>query len=149
MRRNIMLFTTLLLATGALRLVGAGDRGAIAGTATPNVAGTWEGIWSHRQGSGQITLRLAQEGTTVTGRQSVVAVTPLFGAQRGRRRGRITLGQEVRDGRIEDSTLIFHVQALDLPSRQVNFTLTVSGETMTGTVCADTCGTMKLQKSNL
>jgi hypothetical protein len=129
-------------------LVGAGDRGAIAGTATPNVAGTWEGTWSHRQGSGRITLRLAQEGTTVTGRQSVVAVTRLFGPQRGRR-GRITLGQEVRDGRIEDSTLIFHVQALDLPSRQVNFTLTVSGETMTGTMCADTCGTMKLQKSNL
>ena len=150
MPRKITLFMTLLLATVALMLVGAGDRGAIAGTATPNVAGTWEGTWSHRHGSGQITLRLAQEGTTVTGRQSVVSVTPLFGAQRGRRIGQqIKLGQEVRDGHIEDSTLIFHVQALDLPRRQVNFTLTVSGETMTGTVCADTCGTMKLQKSNL
>src|SRR5262245_52524258 len=106
-------------------LVGAGDRGAIAGTATPNVAGTWEGTWRHRQGSGQITLRLAQEGTTVTGRQSVVGVTPLFGAQRRRIGRQIKLGQEVRDGHIEDSTLIFHVQALDLPGRQVNFTLTI------------------------
>ena len=150
MPRHIMLCRILVSATVALMLVGAGDRGAIAGTATPNVAGTWEGTWRHRHGSGQITLRLAQEGTTVTGRQSVVSVTPLFGAERGRRIGRqISLGQEVRDGHIEDSTLIFHVQALDLPRRQVNFTLTVSGETMTGTVCADTCGTMKLQKSNL
>jgi hypothetical protein len=73
MPRNIMLCTTLLLATGALLLVGAGDHGASAGTATPNVAGTWEGTWSHRQGSGRITLRLTQEGTTVTGRRSVVA----------------------------------------------------------------------------
>ena len=150
MPRNIMLFTTLLLATVVLTLVCAGDREAIAGTATPKFAGTWGGTWRHRHGSGQITLRLAQEGTTVTGRQSVVSVTPLFGAQRGRRIGQqIKLGREVRDGQIEDSTLIFHVQALDLPRRQVNFTLTVSGETMTGTARADTCGTAKLQKSNL
>ena len=150
MPRQIILFTTLMFATVALIFEGLGDGGAAAGTATPSVAGTWEGTWSHRHGSGQITLRLAQEGTTVTGRQSVVGVNPLFGAQRGRRIGRqIKLGQEVRDGHIEDSTLIFHVQALDLPGRQVNFTLTVSGETMTGMVCADTCGTAKLQKSNL
>jgi hypothetical protein len=44
------------------------------------------------------------------------------------------------------STLIFNVEALDIPRRQVNFTLTVSGETLTGTVCADTCGTMKPQR---
>jgi hypothetical protein len=76
-------------------------------------------------------------------------VTPLFGAQRGRRIGQpVKLGREIRDGHIEDSTLIFNVEALDLVSRQVNFTLTISAETMTGTVCADTCGTMKLQKSN-
>ena len=150
MPRTITLFMTLLSATVALMFVGAGDRRAIAGTATPNVAGTWEGTWSHRHGSGQITLRLAQEGTNVTGRQSVVGVTPLFGAQRGRRIGQqISIGQEVREGHIEDSTLIFHVQALDLPRRQVNFTLTITGETMAGTVCADTCGTIKLQKSNL
>jgi hypothetical protein len=149
MPRNIALFMTLLCATVALMLVSAGDRGAVAGTATPDVAGSWEGTWSHRHGSGRITLQLAQEGTKVTGRQSVVSVTPLFGAQRGRRIGQqIKLGREIRDGHIEDSTLIFNVEALDLVSRQVNYTLTISAETMTGTVCADTCGTMKLQKSN-
>jgi hypothetical protein len=124
-------------------LVGAGDGGAIAGTATPNVAGNWEGTWRHRVGSGRITLQLAQEGTNVRGRQSVVGVIPLFGAQRGQH---INLGQEVREGEIEDSILTFHVQALDLPGRQVNFTLAISGETMTGTVCGDTCGTVKLQR---
>jgi hypothetical protein len=146
MPRNIILLATLMLATVAHMLVGAGDRGAIAGTATPNVAGTWEGTWSHRKGSGQLTLRLAQEGTNVTGRQSVGGVIPLFGPQRGRQ---IKLGQDVRDGHIEDSTLIFHVEALNIPARQVNFTLTISGEFMTGTVCGDTCGTAKLQKSKL
>jgi hypothetical protein len=150
MPRTILWFAALLLASVGLLLAVHGGARALAGTSTPNVAGTWEGTWSHRHGSGRITLQLAQEGTTVTGRQSVVSVTPLFGALRGRRIGQpIKLGREVRDGHIEDSTLIFNVQALDLPSRQVNFTLTVSGETMTGTVCADTCGTVKLQKSNL
>lgn len=149
MPRNIMLFMTLLFATVALMLVGARPRGSVAGTGTPDVTGTWQGTWSHRHGSGRITLQLAQEGTKVTGRQSVVSVTPLFGAQRGRRIGQpVKLGREIRDGHIEDSTLIFNVEALDLVSRQVNFTLTISAETMTGTVCADTCGTMKLQKSN-
>jgi hypothetical protein len=143
---KIMLLTTLMFATGALILAGLGDGGVIAGTAPPNVAGTWEGTWSHRIGSGQITLRLAQEGTKVTGKQSVVGVIPLFGDQRGRQ---ITLGEEIRDGHIEDSTLIFHVEAPDISGRQVNFTLTVSGETMTGTVCGDTCGTAKLKKSKL
>jgi hypothetical protein len=51
----------------ALMVAGHGDGLALAGTATPNVAGAWEGTWSHRIGSGQITLRLAQEGTTVIG----------------------------------------------------------------------------------
>jgi hypothetical protein len=135
-----------MLATVALMLVGHGDRAAIAGTAVPNVGGTWEGTWSHRIGSGQVTLRLAQEGAKVTGKQSVVGVIPLFGEQRGRQ---IILGEEIRDGHIEDSTLIFHVEAPDVPGRQVNFTLTVRGETMTGTVCGDTCGTVKLKKSKL
>ena len=146
MPRYIILFTTLVLAALALMLAGHGSGGAIAGTATPNVAGTWEGTWRHRIGSGQITLRLAQEGTKVTGKQSVVGVIPLFGEQRGRQ---ILLGEEIRDGHIEDSTLIFHVEAPDTPGGQVNFTLTVSGETMTGTVCGHTCGTVKLQKSTL
>src|SRR5215813_10173585 len=55
MPRKIMLFTALVLATLALMLAGHGDGPAIAGTATPKVAGTW----SHRSaGSGQATLRL-------------------------------------------------------------------------------------------
>ena len=45
-----------------------GDGPASAGTATPDVAGTWEGTWSHRLGSEQVTLWLAQEGTKVTGK---------------------------------------------------------------------------------
>jgi hypothetical protein len=87
MPRNIMLFKTLMFGTVALTLVGAGDPGDIASTTSPDVAGTWAGAWRHRHGSGRITLRLAQEGATVTGRQGVVSVTPLFGAQRGRRIG--------------------------------------------------------------
>jgi hypothetical protein len=147
MLRNIMLYTALVSATVALMLVGNGGGPAVAGTSTPNVAGTWEGTWSHRAaGSGQVTLRLVQEGDTVTGKQSVVGVTALFGAQMGRT---INLGEEVREGHIDDSTLIFHVTAPDLPGRQVNFTLTVSGETMTGTVCGDQCGTVKLKKSKM
>lgn len=147
MLRNIMLFTALVSATVALMLIGNGGGPAVAGTSTPNVAGTWEGTWSHRAaGSGQITLRLVQEGATVTGKQSVVGVTALFGTQMGRT---INLGEEIREGHIDDSTLIFHVTAPDLPGRQVNFTLTVSGETMTGTVCGDQCGTVKLKKSKM
>jgi hypothetical protein len=147
MGRKIVLFTALVLATLALMLAGNGGGPAVAGTSTPNVAGTWEGTWRHRAaGSGNVTLRLAQEGATVTGRQSVVGVTALFGSLMGRN---ITLGQEIREGEIEDSTLIFYMLAPDLPGRQVNFTLTVSGETMTGTVCGDTCGTVKLTKSRL
>lgn len=146
MLRKIMLLTTLMLATVALILVGHSDRTVIAGTATPNVAGTWEGTWSHRIGSGQITLRLAQEGTKVTGKQSVVGVIPLFGDQAGRQ---IALGEEIRDGHIEDSTLIFHVEAPDTPAGQVNFTFTPSGDSMTGTVCGYTCGTVKVKKAKL
>jgi hypothetical protein len=147
MQRQITLFTTLVLAMLALMLPGHSDGTAVAGTATPNVSGTWEGTWSHRAaGSGQVTLRLVQEGTTVNGKQSVAGVTALFGSQIGRT---FNLGEEIREGHIDDSTLIFNVTAPDLPGRQVNFTLTVSGETMTGTVCGDQCGTVKLKKSKM
>jgi hypothetical protein len=145
MSRKTILYTAFVLATLALMLARHGDGPAIAGTATPNVAGTWEGSWSHRIGSGQITLRLAQEGTKVTGKQNVVGVVPVFGTQQRD----IALGEEIRDGQLEDSTLIFHVRAEDAPVDQVNFTLTVSGETMTGTVCGHTCGVVKLKKSRL
>jgi hypothetical protein len=43
------------------------------------------------------------------------------------------------------SCLIFHVIAENAP-RQVNFTLTVSGDAMTGTACGETCATLKLKK---
>src|SRR5262245_32723246 len=138
MQCKLMLRTTLMLATVAVIVAGFGNSGA-AGTATPNVTGSWEGTWSHRVGSGQITLRLAQDGTNVTGRQSVVGVIPVFGSQTQQ----YTLGQEIRDGQIEDSTLIFHVETQNAPVGQVNFTLTVSGDSMTGTVCGHSCGVIK------
>ena len=96
----------------ALMGAGHGDGLAGAGTATPDVAGMWEGDWNHRIGSGQMTLRLAQEGTKVIGKQSVVGVIPIFGEQQGRQ---LRLGEEVRDGQLMDSTLMFHVEAPDTP----------------------------------
>ena len=145
MPRKTILFTAFVLAILALILAGHGDGPVIAGTATPNVAGTWEGTWSHRIGSGQITLRLAQEGTKVTGKQSVVGVVPVFGSQQTT----YTLGEDIQDSTLENSTLIFHVRTENAPVDRVNFTLTVSGDTMTGTVCGHMCGILKLKKSSL
>jgi hypothetical protein len=143
MPRTIVLYAALALATFALMLGGHSAGSAGAGTATPNVAGKWEGTWTHRAGSGQITLQLAQEGTKVTGEQSLPSVMPVFGTE-GQQQ--IRLGTEVREGHLEDSTLIFHVEAPDTPGGRVNFTLTVSGESMTGTACGYTCATLKLKK---
>jgi hypothetical protein len=144
MRRNVMRCTAFALATLALILTGDGGRPSVAGTSTPNVSGTWEGAWTHEIGSGQITLRLAQEGTKVTGKQSVVGVVPVFGSQR-----EISLGEEIQGGHLEDSTLIFHVRAENAPVDRVNFTLTVSGESMVGTVCGYTCGKVRVKKSSM
>ena len=144
MARTIVLYAALALATFALMLGSHNAGSAHAGTAAPNVAGKWEGTWMHRAGSGQITLQLAQEGTKVTGEQSLPAVMPVFG---GEGQPQIRLGTEVRDGHLEDSTLIFHVAAPDTPGGQVNFTLTVSEQTMTGTACGYTCATLKLKKA--
>jgi hypothetical protein len=142
MPRTIVLCAAFALATFALMLGGHNPGSVGAGTATPNVAGKWEGTWVHRAGSGQITLQLAQEGTKATGEQSLPAVMPVFeGAEP------IRLGTEVREGHLEDSTLIFHVGAPDTPGGRVNFTLTVSGDTMTGTACGHTCATLKLKKA--
>jgi hypothetical protein len=146
MQRRLTRCMALVLGMVALMVAGHGDGLAGAGTATPDVAGMWEGDWSHRIGSGQMTLRLAQEGTKVIGKQSVVGVIPLFGEQRGRQ---LLLGEEVRDGQIMDSILMFHVDAPDTPGGQVNFTLTVSGDAMTGTVCGYTCGMVKLKRSKI
>ena len=78
------------------------------------------------------------------GQQSVAGVIPWFGVERQQQ---IPLGTEVQAGRLEDATLIFHVSAPEVPTRQVKFTLTVSGETMTGTLCGDTCGVLKLKNA--
>ena len=67
---------------------------------------------------------------------------PVFGGSRRQ----YTLGTDVREGRLEDSTLIFYVRAPDMPAGRVNFTLTVGEETMTGTACGYTCATLKLKK---
>jgi hypothetical protein len=146
MQRLLMLCMVLVGMMVVLMGAGHRDGSALAGTATPNVAGMWEGDWRHPIGSGQITLRLAQEGTKVIGKQSVVGVIPIFGEQRGRQ---LLLGEEVRDGQIMDSILMFHVEAPDTPGGQVNFTLAVSGDAMTGTVCGYTCGMVKLKRSKI
>ena len=143
MPRTIVLLTALVLVTLALMFAGHREGPAVAGTSTPNVSGTWQGTWSHEIGSGQITLRLAQEGTKVIGKQSVVNVMPVFGSQQTS----YTLGEDIQDGTLEDSTLIFHVRAEDAPVDRVNFTLTVSGDSMTGTVCGYTCGKVRMKKS--
>jgi len=145
MKNTIVIGMTLVVAMLALMGAVDGDRQAIAGAAGPKVAGTWEGSWSHRAGSGQITLQVAQEGTKVTGKANVGGVMAVFG---GEPRA-MSIGQEVRDGTLEDSTLIFHLTAPDTPSGQINFTLTVSGEDMTGTACGYTCAIVKLKKSKL
>ena len=145
MPRTILWLTALLVTTVGVMLAVHGRERALAGTSTPNVAGTWEGTWSHRAGSGQITLRLAQEGTTVTGRQSVLGVVPVF---ERRRRQQIRLAEEIREGSLENSTLIFNVEVREGPERQVNFTLNVSDDSMVGTICAFTCGTVRLKRSN-
>jgi hypothetical protein len=142
MPRTIALYAALALATFALMLGGHNAGSARAGTATPNVAGKWEGTWMHQTGSGQITLQLAQEGTKVTGEQSLPSVMPVFEGAAPMR-----LGTEVREGHLEDSTLIFYVGAPDTPGGRVNFTLTVSEQTMIGTACGYTCATLKLKKA--
>src|SRR5215475_6403717 len=97
----------------------------------------------HEIASGQIRLQLAQEGTKVSGKQSAATVMPVFGSQQTT----YTLGEDIQDGHIEDSTLIFHVRTENASVDCVNFTPTVSGDTMTGTVCGHTCGKMSLKKS--
>lgn len=143
MPRTVVLYAALALAMFALIIGGHNAGPARAGTAPPNVAGKWEGTWSHRAGSGYITLQLAQEGTKVIGKQSLPGVIPVFGGWRRQ----YTLGTDVREGHLEDSTLIFYVRAPDAPGGRVNFTLTVSDETMTGTACGYTCATLKPKKA--
>jgi hypothetical protein len=58
------------------------------------------------------------------------------------------LAEAIREGYIENSTLIFNVEVRDGPEHQVNFTLSVSDDSMVGTVCPFTCGTVRLKRSN-
>src|SRR5687767_5800770 len=119
MQRTMTLSTVLVCA--ALALLSAMHGNISAGESTPNVSGKWEGSWNHRAGSGQITIQLAQEGTKITGKQSVVGVMPVFSGEGSRQ---LIIGEEVRDGQLEDSMLTFHVVAENLEG-QLNFTLMV------------------------
>jgi hypothetical protein len=127
----------------ALLIAIHGHLPATAGESMPNVTGKWEGSWNHRIGSGQVTFQLLQEGTKVSGKQSVVGVMPVYGTEAAQQ---LIIGQEIRDGHLEDSTLIFHVVAENVKG-QLNFTLTVSGDAMTGTACGETCAILKLKKA--
>jgi hypothetical protein len=142
MQRTAVLSTALVFAALMSLIAIPANVPVTAGESMPNVSGRWEGTWTARQGSGQITLRLLQQGNKVTGTQSVVGVIPVFGeVQR-----QMVIGEEVRDGEIEDSTLHFHVVAENVQGH-LNFTLTVSGDTMTGTACGNNCAKLKLKKS--
>ena len=143
MARKMMLCTAFAMGLWALILADNGGGPAVAGTSTPNVSGTWQGTWRHEIGSGNITLRLAQEGTKVIGKQSVLTAVPVFGSQQQT----YTIGEDIQDGELEDSTLIFHLRTEGAPVSRINVTLTVSGDTMTGTVCGHTCGKMSLKRS--
>jgi hypothetical protein len=145
MHRTIALSTALFVGTLALLVAIDGHLPATAGESMPNVTGKWEGSWNHRAGSGQVTFQLAQEGTKVMGKQSVVGVMPVFG---GEGTQQLLIGQEIRDGHLEGSTLMFHVVAENVKG-QLNFTLTVSGDAMTGTACGETCATLKLKKAKI
>jgi hypothetical protein len=145
MQRSIALSTALLAATLMLLIAIHGNVPAIAGQSTPNVTGKWEGTWRTARGNtGEITIHLLQEGTKVTGKQNVVSVMPVFGTEQRQ----LSIGEEVRDGEIEDSTLSFHVIAENVEG-QLNFTLTVSGDTMTGTACGYNCAKLKLTKAKM
>jgi hypothetical protein len=147
MHRTIALSTALLSATLMFFIAMHGAVPATAGEPMPNVTGKWEGSYDFREGrfgSGEITFHLHQEENKVTGRQSLVDLQPAWGEQSAA--STIPVGDEIRDGEMMDSTLHFHVPAENVQGR-LNFTLTVSGDTMTGTVCGYHCATLKLKRS--
>jgi hypothetical protein len=145
MRRDAVVCTTLFRALLALMIILSGGGHIIPGMAEPNVTGQWEGTWIHRVANGQVTLQLVQEDTKVTGKQHVRGAMPVFGGEQRP----MSLGEEIRDGVLEGSTLIYHVSAPNSPSGQINVTLSASGEEMIGTACGHTCATVKLKKSKL
>jgi hypothetical protein len=145
MERTIALSTALLSVTLMCLMAIHGTIPASAGEAMPNVTGKWEGTYEGRGrfGSGQITFHLRQEGNKVTGKQSVVDLIPVWGTEAAA--SDIVVGEDIRDGEIDGSTLHFHVTTEGVRG-YLNFTLTVSGDTMTGTVCGYNCGKLKLKK---
>jgi hypothetical protein len=137
----------LLSATLMFFIAMHGTVPATAGESTPNVTGKWEGSYDFRWGrlgSGEITLHLAQEGNKVTGRQSVVDLQPAWGEMAAA--STVVVQPDIRDGEMMGSTLHFHVPTEGVQGK-LNFTLTVSGDTMTGTMCGYNCAALKLKKS--
>ena len=147
MSRTRALSTALLAATVMCFIAMHGTVPATAGAPTPDVTGKWAGTYTFRGGSfgsGEITLQLRQEGNKVIGKQSLVDLQPAWGTQAAP--ATIAVGEEIRDGELMDSTLHFHVTAENVQGN-LNFTLTVSGDAMTGTMCGYNCATLKLKKS--
>src|SRR5262245_3795890 len=106
MHRTIALSAALLSATLMLFIAIHGTIPATAGESTPNVSGKWEGSYNFRfgrAGSGEITFQLAQEGTKVTGRQSLVDLLPAWGSESAP--GAIPVQPDIRDGEVMGSTL--------------------------------------------
>jgi hypothetical protein len=147
MRRTIALSTALLAATLMFFIAMHGTGPATAGESKPNVTGKWEGSYDFRwgrSGSGEISLDLAQDGNKVTGKQSLVDLQPAWGSQAAPET--IVVQPDIRHGEMMDSTLHFQVPAENVQGN-LNFTLTVSGDTMTGTMCGHHCAALKLKKS--
>jgi hypothetical protein len=147
MQRTIALATALVSATLMCFIAMHGTVPATAGESTPNVTGKWEGSYNFREvrlGSGEITFDLNQQGNKVIGRQSLVDLQPAWGDQAAA--DTVAVQPDIRDGEMMGSTLHFHVPAENVKGR-LNFTLTVSGDTMVGTMCGYNCATLKLKKS--
>jgi hypothetical protein len=144
MRRTLALSTLLLSVTLMCVFAIHGTIPATAGEATPNVTGKWEGSYQGLGAgvSGPITFQLVQEGTKVSGTQSVVTVIPDFGTQQQQ----WSVQPNFQNGEMDGSTLHFSVPAGNVEGH-VNFTLTVTGDTMTGTACAWRCAKLKMKRA--
>jgi hypothetical protein len=147
MQKTIALSAALLSAALMFFIAMHGTVPATAGESTPNVTGKWEGSYNFRMGrmgSGEITFDLSQQGNKVTGRQSLVDLQPAWGTEAGA--STIPVQPDIRDGEMMGSTLHFHVPAENVQG-QLNFTLTVTGDTMIGTMCGYNCANLKMKKS--
>ena len=147
MQRTIALSTALLSAALMFCIAIHGTVPATAGEPTPPVTGKWVGSYNFREarfGSGEISFDLSQQGNKVTGQQSLVDLQPAWGTESGA--STIPVQPYIRDGEMMDSTLHFNVPAENVKG-QLNFTLTVSGDTMIGTMCGYNCANLKLKRS--